>query len=167
MRKIKWYGDINNRLKEGKMLVDKIEVGTQLTEYLWSDRHAYEVTQVIDQKHIFIRVLKAIRTDNNGMSDAQDYRFESDESAKEIELMFKYGKWKSVRRYNINDVNERAQRFVDDGDIKTFEAAKSYVMMGMSQSEIDKLNSGKDLLIYSDFNNISIGIAEEYFDYSF
>jgi len=37
----------------------------------------------------------------------------------------------------------------------------------VKESEINKLNSGKDLLRYEDFNNISFGIAEEYYDYSF
>lgn len=166
-RQIKWYGDINNRLREGKMLVDEIKVGTPLTEYLWSDRHAYEVTKVINQKHIFIRQLKAIRTDSYGMSDAQSYKYESDDTSPEIELMFRYNKWYKVRRYNYEQAVKRAYLFVEEGDIKTFEAALAYVLLGMSQKEIAKLKSGKDLLRYSEFNNISFGIAEEYFDYSF
>lgn len=51
----KWYGNINNRLEEGRMVCEEIKAGTGMTEYSWSDRHAYEVTQVIDQKHVIVR----------------------------------------------------------------------------------------------------------------
>lgn len=53
----KWYGSINNRLAEDKQYCPVIEVGTGMTEYGWSDRHAYEVTAVRDQKHVTVRRL--------------------------------------------------------------------------------------------------------------
>ena len=37
---MKWYGSINNRIEENRMFCDVIEVGTGVTEYSWSDRHA-------------------------------------------------------------------------------------------------------------------------------
>ena len=51
----KWYGNINNRLEEGRQFVDEIKVGTGVTEYHWSDRTAFEVIEVKDQKHIVVR----------------------------------------------------------------------------------------------------------------
>ncbi len=51
----KWYGSIGNRIEEGKQFVNEIKVGDGVTEYLWSDRKAYEVVDVKDQKHITIR----------------------------------------------------------------------------------------------------------------
>ena len=51
----KWYGSIDNRIEEGKQFVNEIKVGDGVTEYLWSDRKAYEVVDVKDQKHITIR----------------------------------------------------------------------------------------------------------------
>lgn len=53
----KWYGSLNNRIEENRMLCDEITVGTPLTEYQWSDRHPWEVIEVRDQKHITIREL--------------------------------------------------------------------------------------------------------------
>lgn len=50
-----WYGSLNNRLEENRQFTDEIKVGTGVTEYLYSDRHAYEVVAVKDQKHISIR----------------------------------------------------------------------------------------------------------------
>ena len=51
----KWYGNINNRLEEGRQWVDEITVGTGVTEYHYSDRTALEVIEVRDQKHIVVR----------------------------------------------------------------------------------------------------------------
>lgn len=50
-----WYGSLTNRLEENRMFCNEIEVGTGMTEYYWSDTHAYEVTEVIDQKHVKVR----------------------------------------------------------------------------------------------------------------
>ena len=44
----KWYGSLNNRLDEGKTFGD-IKVGTGVTEMCWSDRHPYEVVEIIDE----------------------------------------------------------------------------------------------------------------------
>ena len=52
---MKWYGSINNRLEENRQFVPTIEVGQGVTEYSWSDRDAYEIVAVKDQKHITIR----------------------------------------------------------------------------------------------------------------
>ena len=52
---MKWYGSIENRLEENRQFVPMIKVGQGVTEYSWSDRYAYEVVAVKDQKHITIR----------------------------------------------------------------------------------------------------------------
>ena len=51
------YGSLQNRLEENRMFCKEITVGTGVTEYSWSDRHAYEVIAVRDQKHVTIREL--------------------------------------------------------------------------------------------------------------
>lgn len=51
------YGSVQNRFEENRMLVDEIRVGTGMTEYMWSDRHPYEVVGVKDQKHVQVRRL--------------------------------------------------------------------------------------------------------------
>lgn len=50
----KWYGSLNNRIDEGKTY-GEIKVGTGVTEMCYSDRHLYEVVEVIDEKHLLIR----------------------------------------------------------------------------------------------------------------
>lgn len=51
----KLYGSLQNRIEEDKMYCSEIKVGTGMTEYSWSDRTAYEVTKVVDQKHVYVR----------------------------------------------------------------------------------------------------------------
>lgn len=51
----KWYGNLSNRIDENKMHCDKIEVGTGMTEYYWSDRRAFEVVKVVNQNNVFVR----------------------------------------------------------------------------------------------------------------
>ena len=123
-----WYGNVSNRLNENHYFnntKNNIEIGTLATIYSYSDRHAYEVVKVINQKHIFIRRLKAIRTDKNGMSDSQSYRFEQNLKQPIIELKFTYNHWRIILT--------------------------------------NKLTNKK----YTKKTNISFGVADEYYDYSF
>jgi hypothetical protein len=50
----KWYGSLNNRIDEGKTY-GEIKIGTGVTEMCYSDRHPYEVVEIIDEKHLLIR----------------------------------------------------------------------------------------------------------------
>jgi len=49
------YGNVINRIEENRMACDRIEVGTPMTEYFWSDRHVWEVIAVKDQTHVTVR----------------------------------------------------------------------------------------------------------------
>lgn len=56
-------------------------VGMGATILLWSDRHAVTITDVFrvgNSPYVRVQEDKAIRVDNNGMSDAQEYRYEPD-----------------------------------------------------------------------------------------
>lgn len=90
----KWYGGFFNRLAEnGKSA--KPEVGMGATEMLWSDREPYEVIKVKDDRHITVRRLDARRTDNNGLSEIQEYEYTSNPDNSEVNLFLtKQGKWK-------------------------------------------------------------------------
>lgn len=69
---------MTNGLIENNFRSLEPEVGMGATELLFSDRHAYTVIEVIDENTIRVQQDKAIRIDNNGMSDMQDYRYERD-----------------------------------------------------------------------------------------
>lgn len=85
------YGNLINRMMEASATPEP-EVGMGATVCLWSDRHAATITEVIryktgpkagQVKGVKTRACKAIRTDNNGMSEAQAYRYEENPDAPE------------------------------------------------------------------------------------
>lgn len=95
------YVGLTNRVEEKIKYYDIIEVGTLATVYLLTDRDAYEVIKVNNQNDVVIRMLKAIRIDDNGpYSECQEYRFESDVNGyiKRIKKN-KKGKWNVVFTY--------------------------------------------------------------------
>lgn len=55
----------------------KIEVGTRGTMFIGTDRYAVEIVEVVNKSKVVIRNLMAIRTDNLGLSQVQEYRYES------------------------------------------------------------------------------------------
>ena len=89
----RWYGSLDNRIEENQMFCRSIEVGTGVTEYHYSDRTPYEVTKVIDQKHVFIRQYKAIGV---GEPMSNTWALFSDPNNPEIEIKFRYNYWYQV-----------------------------------------------------------------------
>lgn len=76
----------------------KPEIGMGVTELCWSDRYPYTIIDISKSgKTITIQQDKAIRIDDNGMSENQEYRYERDLNG----LVYKarknkYGKWKII-----------------------------------------------------------------------
>jgi hypothetical protein len=92
-------GSMTNHLYS-RMSEPEPTVGMQGTVLHWTDRSPIEVLAVRKNKEgkvtvITVRALRAIRTDSNGMSECQDYRFESmpDSQGQEIRRN-KKGEWK-------------------------------------------------------------------------
>jgi len=84
---------INMVLGQTKSL--KPVVGMGVTEILWSDREPYEVIAVKDDRHITIRKYDYIRTDDNGMSECQEYNYISNPDGKIKHLFLtKKGVWR-------------------------------------------------------------------------
>lgn len=107
------YGSLQNRIMESsKQPVPECGMGATLTSY--TDRHACTVIG-ITQKHgrviqIEVQEDKAIRTDDNGMSDSQDYRYEPNpKGITHIFRLNKKGVWKQAsfneqtKRWNVRD----------------------------------------------------------------
>lgn len=86
-------GSLMNYLHSGsKDNLPNVEKGA--TQLHWTDRTAYFVNSVSkDGKSCTIEMAKAIRIDNNGMSDCQDYKYEREENAVVYNLRFRYGSW--------------------------------------------------------------------------
>lgn len=90
----RWYGSLMNRVAE-MAKQPKPEVGMFCTELQYSDRAPYEITRVIDDRHIMVRALGWLRVDGNGMSESQDYRYFSRPDAPERKVFLtKSGKWR-------------------------------------------------------------------------
>lgn len=176
-RTIKAYGNLTNRIEENKNYNEDnlIHVGDDITKYWYSDRSCYYVTEIIDQKHIKIKRYHvcADHSKDGGMGhqnwlyfktkkEEQDYLKtiftdrEYDEEPKEeieIELVYKYGKWKSVETYdNINDEDMFGRKLKD---------------WFFTEKEIKKLENGKPVYRYNDFGNISFGVRDYYYDWTF
>lgn len=146
----KFYGSVVNRLEENK-IYSKIKVGEYATEYMWSDRHAYEITKVVDDKHFFIRRLKAIRVDKNGMSESQKYRYEQDPKAYEQEIEITKKGFKRVYRYDLDLYNAIMKR-------------DNFVLWSLDI--VEAVKQGKKVKRSAKIN-LSIGVADEYYDFSF
>lgn len=137
----KLYGSLNNRIDENKMFCDKIEVGTEMTEYEWSDCKAYEVVKVIDQNHIFVREL-GHRHVGNAHTD-NNWELFSDETKPIKEMKKRYGYWNWFVTLTKDSHN-----------------------CLLTIDEIDKIiKTGKAIRYVR--TNVSFGVAEYYYDYEF
>ena len=146
-----WYGSVQNRLEENRMYCKEITVGTGVTEYSWSDRHPYEVVEVIDQKHVKVRELGHKALPNSQF--ANEWKLFSDEK-KPIKLLTKRGNqwyWTVVVTKEILDK-------IDDIDTQLF--------LAHNNIDIEKLKEKGTVRRYRKAN-VSFGVAEYYYDYSF
>ena len=145
----KWYGSLNNRLEEGRQFCEEIKVGTGVTEYFYSDRHAYEVVEVIDQKHIAIR-----KYDHKAVGEPMSNTWEliSNEKNPIIKLTKRGNCWYKVKTATIEDV--------ESDDI--------YKGLWLCQNGFDKekIKEKGSQTKYQKMN-ISIGVADYYYDYEF
>jgi hypothetical protein len=84
-------------------------VGMGVTILMWTDRHAGTITRIsASGKTFWFKQDRAIRTDTNGMSESQMYRFEPDPSARERSArLTKSGAWKDHgTQIRVGDRNE-------------------------------------------------------------
>lgn len=87
------YGSVTNRIMERRNVTTP-EVGMGVTEYLWSDSHAWEIIEVIDERHLVIRRLKSTMKPGTHWLD-QEYDYESDPTAQVAKLFkTKQGVWR-------------------------------------------------------------------------
>lgn len=85
---------VNNTMISGTGAIVP-EVGMGVTEYGWTNRHAHTIIEVKSPRLIVVQSATAIRTDSNGMSDAQQYRFEPNPNGrKQVLSLRKDGKWR-------------------------------------------------------------------------
>lgn len=164
----KVYGSLNNRVDENKMFCKEIKVGTGMTKYFWSDRKAYEVVKVVNQKNVFVR-----EYDHKGIGEcfSNDWELISNEKNPLIEMQFRYGHWYEVNRCTYQFADNMALRLVEDGTCKNYQAALNYVLWSnnvnfKNEKELEDFKNGKPYIHYTKVN-VSFGVAEYYYDYEF
>lgn len=161
---MKYYGSLNNRLEENKDFTNgNIEVGTGVTRYSYSDRQAYEVVEVKDQTNVFIR-----QYDHKAVGEAMSNQWQliSNKNNPVIELKLRNGVWYRVCYYSKDAWLKMAQ---EDKGWKTVVSAYNYYkfMSHLTEKQLQKIEEGKTVKAYKKFGNISFGIADYYYDYSF
>lgn len=144
-----WYGNINNRLEEGRQFCDTIEVGTGVTEYMYSDRRAYEVVAVKDQKHVTIR-----EYDHKlkGEAYSNDWELISNENNPCIELVKRGNGWYVA----VTATTEHIE--CKDIDVTLWLCQNGF--------DIEKIRQNGKQTKYHKMN-VSFGIADYYYDYEF
>ncbi len=157
---MKLYGSLTNRFEENKMYCDEIKVGTGMTEYLFSDRHAYEVVGVKDQKHVTVR-----EYDHKHVGEAFTNNWEliSNENNPTRALEKRGNVWywaTTVTAEDIQDVLDfEAIKGNDDLFFKRFR-------LGQAGFDFDKIiEKGKQTKRWK--ANVSFGVADYHYDYEF
>lgn len=78
---------LTNHLMSGTNGAPTPEVGMGATILMWTDRHAATIVKVTPSQ-IHVKRDKAVRADNNGMSEMQQYNYEADPTA-DVEIFRK------------------------------------------------------------------------------
>jgi hypothetical protein len=74
------------------------EIGMGVTFFDWTDRHAGTIVDILPKGIIVVQKDKAIRTDKNGMSESQEYRYEPQPTATpQYYRKNKTGRWERGR----------------------------------------------------------------------
>lgn len=151
----KWYGSLSNRIEEDRQFCDEIKVGTGVTEYHWSDRDAYEVVEVKDQKHVTVRELDHIHV---GEPMTNDWELVSNENnpTRTLEKRGKYWYWVSTitldEYMSLPEIDERGM----PRDLKA-------LLAGFDPQKI--IDNGKQTRRVR--AHVSFGVASYYYDYEF
>ena len=86
-------GSFINRMMEGSTPPVPV-VGMGVTRTMYSDRQAWTVVQVINDRKIVVQEDNAKRIDKNGMSELQEYEYTPNPNGRRETLTFrKNGRW--------------------------------------------------------------------------
>ena len=149
----KWYGSVQNRIEERCSDAENIVVGMGVTEYFYSDCHAWEVIEVKDQKHITIRELDHKPADDVPMSNSWELVSNPNNRTCEVVKRGKY--WYTVTVCTADMLED-----FDNWDVDT---RLWFCHNGFDKDTI--LAKGKQTRYHK--KNIRVGHAHYYYDYSF
>lgn len=149
---MKWYGSLNNRIEEGRQFVEEIKVGTGMTKYGYSDRDAYEVTEVQDQKHVTVREYDHKHVGDGCMDNS--WELVSNPENPEYELVKRGKFWYNPCTLTRDDVEAA------EGD---WERMLRFALAGFDTEQVKA--KGKQTKYFK--WNVSFGTASYYYDYEF
>ena len=161
-----WYGSLHNRIEEGRNYTGReIREGDDITMYLWSDRHCYWVTEVIDQKHIKVKryYTCADKEKAHGMGH-QEWKYFKDPQ--------KYGEYLGHEQKNIDILKStnreetwvfRYNKWMRESVLNRLQNPEAY-----SKRDRDYFAKHGYLKVYSDLTGkVSFGVREYYYDWEF
>lgn len=147
---MKYYGSVQNRIMENQNEIPEIKVGMGVTEYLWSDRNAYEVTKVVNQKDVFIRRYD-VKNVGAGFGD-NTWELISNPDGYEKEVVFRYGNWYEKISYTKEGLDKMEK---EDGCI------------WLSDDIVNEVREKGVAYRYNKMNKLVFGYADYYYDYEF
>ena len=152
-----WYGSLNNRLEENRMFCDEITVGTGMTEYYYSDRHPYEVVEVIDQKHVKVRAMDHKHVGDGCMDNNWELISNEDNPVRLMTKRGNYWYWTvTVTREILDDLHS------DDANVRI------HTMLFLAHNNIDEDTlQAKGKITRYHRANVSFGVANYHYDYEF
>lgn len=155
----KWYGSLNNRVDENRQFCDEIKVGTGMTEYFWSDRHAYEVVEVTDQKHVSVREYDHKRPDDGkDYSYSNDWVLVSNPDNPVVELVKRGNYWYSVVKCTV----EEARKILEGKD-----NIQDRLWACHNNFNLEEIVANRKAKTRYHKRNVSFGVANYYYDYEF
>lgn len=139
------------------------QVGAGCTMLSWTDRHAYEVISASeDKKRVVIQQYQPVRTDNNGMSETQNYAYTILNGFNEI-IVWKWGAWrKEVSKIMFTE------EYAKTIGPKWFDSDDHKLLYPNDGVELTVVIPGKTE-IRKQYSKVNIlwGVKDEYHDYSF
>lgn len=153
---MKWYGSIQNRIEENHDLVPVIEVGTGMTQYGYTDCHAWEVIEVKDQKHVIVR-----EYDHKLIGEAytNDWELISNPDNRTMSLTKRGKYWYKTVTIDVEWLDSI------DMSIERNKIDLAIFLAQQNTSEEEVRRKGKVTRYYRE--NVSFGKATYYYDYSF
>ena len=148
---MKLYGSLINRIEEDRTFCDEIKVGTGMTEYHWSDRDAYEVVAVKDQKHVTVREYDH-RNTGNGFDNSWELISNPDNPLRDLVKIGNYWYWTNT--LTLEDLN-----WIEKDDPCV------YISVCVNW-DVDKIRA-KGKQTKRTRAKVSFGKADYYYDHSF
>lgn len=157
----KWEGSLQNRLEENRMFCDRIEVGTGMTQYLWSDRYPFEVVAVKDQKHVTVRKLEHEHEGDGVMDNC--WRLFSNPANPEITLVKRGRYWYEEMIFTREDL----QMLPPAGaEVWTDNEIFAHLVLANNGVDPKELEQRGEIRRYHRWD-VSFGKAEYHYDYEF